>query len=182
MARTMEEAGAGPDVVDAVRRVHAVANAPRTAAFDDDHEPLYLHPGRSALILLIDHGVVDPDLLALAMVHDSSGAALEPTDAELTALSDLGARLVAARRDLPRSGDPHLLEDLLALDAGPLAAALAERLDHLRHLHLRPVDAETRGAWREARDVWSPVAGRVGGVFERRYGWWVRKFEGRFGG
>ena len=61
-----------------------------------------------------------------------------------------------------------------------LARALAERLDHLRHLHLKEPDAAAREVWREARDVWLPFADRTHPDLARRYAWWTRKFTKRY--
>ena len=89
-------------------------------------------------------------------------------------------RVMELRETLPRHGDEELAARLVVLDHEIACAVLAERLDHLRHLHLSPVTAESRCIWREACVVWSPMAGRTLPDLARRYEWWTRKFTGRY--
>jgi hypothetical protein len=73
-----------------------------------------------------------------------------------------------------------MLERLVGLDDGLGLAVLAERLDHLRHLHLRP---DLRGCWgrrhEEVSAVWLPFANRTHAGLGRRFAHWERTFARR---
>lgn len=192
LSRTVESKGGDSSLNFWVCHAHAVAIRPRDAALSDDHDPRYLHPGRSALILLLDLELLDPVALGLALWHDSQDAGLMPRigDIELDELAltptpDLSIQatieqVMQTRETLPRHGDEELAAKLVVLDHEVACAALAERLDHLRHLHLQEVTDESRDVWREARDVWAPMAERTHPDLARRYAWWTRKFTGRY--
>ncbi len=156
-----------------LRGIADTAFAVRTRLLDDDHDPRYLHPGRSALILLLDCGVTDPGMIALAMWHDSEEAELRPEGVDEPGLIEL-------RETLPPTGDDELAAHLVVLDPELAKVAIAERFDSLRHLHLRPVDAETRRQWQEAVDVWLPVAERTEPTLARRLRWWTGRFAARW--
>ena len=186
--RTFEEKGGDPAMAPLLRALHACTVQHRGARFEDDHDPAFLHPGRSALILLIDLEKTDLRPLAAALLHDSDDADLTPAIPAIEEALDRYAppsigvgELLEDVASLPETQDDSLAERLVLLDDDLRAAALAERLDHLRHLHLRDVDPAARAGWREARDVWLPVAERTDPVLARRYGWWVRRFRGVYG-
>ena len=192
LCRTVESKGGSSSLSFWLHYAHTVATQPRDAALDDDHDPRYLHPGRSALILMLDLELLDPVALGIALWHDSEDPDLapEPEDLELDEMvmmptPDLSIRatiesVLELRASLPCHGDEELAAKLVVLDHELACAALAERLDHLRHLHLQPVDPAAREVWREARDVWSPMAERTHPDLARRYEWWTRKFAGRY--
>jgi hypothetical protein len=151
---------------------------PRIRALPDDHHPAYLHPGRTALILLRDVGVVPADVLAAAAVHETGDLELRVgPDAVREAL---GADVADLVDSLPLPGDERLLERLVTLGEGARLAALAERLDQVRHLHLRP-DLEPR--WRaeheEVGAVWTAVAERTHPRLTDRFRHWHRAFARR---
>jgi hypothetical protein len=57
--------------------------------------------------------------------------------------------------------------------------ALAERLDHARHLHLRE-PAVRAGFHRSVGEIYLPIAHRTHPRLARRYDWWWRMFRRRF--
>jgi (p)ppGpp synthase/HD superfamily hydrolase len=179
VARTAKDAGLGPDEVELLGRAHALAMAPRIAALDDDHHPAYLHPGRAALILLRDVGPVPVETLCAAAVHETEDAGLRvPLDDVRAVLGDEIADIVAS---LPVPGDERLLERLVTLDEGALLAALAERLDQLRHAHVRKdhdLDWRRR-IHEEAGAVWGPVAERTHPRLADRFRHWHLAFGRR---
>lgn len=134
----------------------------------------YLHPGRSALILLIDLTEIDPVTLGAAIAFDSeraewvarAAAAADPPVAEL-----LDA--------LPRAGDEGLAEELVIADDAVRRAVLAERLDYLRHAHLWPDMAARARAHAETVSIYEPIAQRTHPTLARRYAWWCRMFAER---
>ena len=60
MARSVAGAAHAREIggsdLDLVSRAYALAMKPRIALLEDDHDPAYLHPGRSILILLQAQG------------------------------------------------------------------------------------------------------------------------------
>lgn len=205
LARTALKVGFAPEVCTQLVQVFAGAMEPRHSACTHDHDPRWLHPGRSALILLLDVGAVEPAALALAMVHDSvepglsvGPEVLRPRDAGSigarsasaglagvtsadtgSADADLAARLAELHAEWTEPASESEDERLLAASTSTRLAALAERLDHLRHAHLWPDPAARRVAHQRARSFHLPLAERTHGTLARRFAWWVRMFEER---
>lgn len=170
--------GLGEEDVERLGRLHDLAMAPRLAALDDDHHPAYLHPSRSALVLLRDVGRLDLSVFALAMLHDSADFELRPDVEAARAL--LPATTADTLETLPCPGDERLVERLVGLESGAALAVLAERLDHLRHLHMR----EDRSAgWSVTHDevgrAWLPFSQRVHPRLATRFAHWHRVFGRR---
>lgn len=139
-------------------------------------DPGFLHPGRTVLILLTDVGRRPLPVFAAAPLCESEDAGLSvPRDRIEEAL---GSPIADLAGDVPLSGDPRLTERLVTSEPEVRLLALAERLDHLRHLHLADDPERLREAHREARDVYLPVAARVHAELERRIRWWCDRFEG----
>jgi (p)ppGpp synthase/HD superfamily hydrolase len=177
VSRTAVGRGLVPDEVDLLGRAHALAMETRVQALDDDHHPAYLHPGRTVLVLFRDVGVVPLVALCAAAVHETEDDHLRVgRDAVRSALGDAVADLLDS---LPLPGDERLLERLVGLEQGPLLAALAERLDQLRHAHLRPDHEWWRAIHEEAGAVWVPVAERTHPRLADRYRHWHRTFGRR---
>jgi (p)ppGpp synthase/HD superfamily hydrolase len=151
---------------------------PRVRALDDDHDPLYLHPGRTVLILLRDAGVTDPTVLAAAAVTESEDDAFRIANAEVrAAVGDEVADLVG-RVPMPRTDT--LAEALVTADERVRLVALAERLDHARHAHLREADeAWKRELHEEIGAVYLRVAERTHPTLAQRYRHWWRVFGRR---
>lgn len=178
VARTARSLGVSPAGVGLLSQAHALAMEPRVDALEDDHHPLYLHPGRTALILLRDVGSVDATLLCAAALTESED------DAFRIDVSVVGARmgeavgaLVAA---VPLPGSESLVEDLVTAPEAVRLVALAERLDHLRHAHLRDAaDAWRRSVHAEAGAVYLPVARRTHPRLAQRYEHWWGAFGRR---
>lgn len=174
VVRTAQEVGVDAEGVALIERVHRVAMTARDAQTDDQHHPEYLHPGRSALILLQDLGETDPLTLAASLVVDSMSPAWTPTDDKVD-----DERLNEIRRSIPMSGAVDLAERLVVGDDRVRRVALAERLDHLRHAHLWADMEARRRAHDEAVAVYAPVADRTHPDLSRRYAWWCRMFGAR---
>ena len=179
VARALRSSGLSSEAAARVRSALDVAMEPRIARLADDHHPAYLHPGRAQLVLLRDA----PDATtAIALV---GAALLETEDADLEAAasrveSGIGADALEAREAVPRPGSDRMLERLVGLPGQLALAALAERLDHLRHLHqredLRPVWAARH---REVQEVWLPFAQRTHPRLATRFAHWERTFRRR---
>lgn len=180
VARAARASGLAAPDIDTLRRAHALAMQPRIRILEDDHHPAYLHPGRSALILLRDVGPLPVETLVVAAAHETQDSDLRVSAASVReALGDAAAEIVES---LPLPGDERLLERLVTLAEGARLAALAERLDQLRHAHLRD---DLAGLWpamhEEAGAVWLPVAERTHPRLATRFRHWHGAFAGRLG-
>jgi len=171
-ARGIADQGEGP-----LGRALELAMEIRRGALTDDHDPGYLHPGRTVLILLQDTPERDPGHLAAAALVESERPPLRvaPEDIQHVVGQSIGD--VVAGVPVPPGED--LLERLLEAPPPWARIALAERLDHLRHLHLEEDPARRVRLHREAEEIYAPLAGRVDPVLARRYAWWCRMFAGR---
>lgn len=169
--------GLDAEAVGRLKRAHGLAMEPRLAAIDDDHDPAYLHPGRTALVLLRDVGDVPIPALCAATVHESGDAGLRVDASSVRAV--LGEDVASIVSSLPLPGDERLAERLVSLDRGALLAALSERLDQLRHAHLRDDLAWWRSIYDEAAAVWVPLAERAHPRLRDRYMHWQRTFARR---
>ena len=184
LRRTSRERGVAPDGVRLVHGLHGVAMEPRREALADDHDPDFLHPGRTALVLLLDAGVTEPAVLCAALLRDTRRPELEPpapaVEGWARARAQGGVAAVRPALELaaavPSPADDSLAETLVVGSDALRLVALAERLDHLRHAHLHDDPSGLEEAWERARDVYLPVAARTHPVLERRYAWWVRTF------
>lgn len=182
MARSLDVAARGSGLDEAegawLQRAHALAMEPRIERLSDDHHPAYLHPGRSPLILLGDVGAVDVVVLVIACVHESTDEDLRVPRADLA--ESLGASVLGALDSIPVPGDERLIERLITLGPGTALVALAERLDHLRHLHLREDLMDTWADMHaEVLGAWLPFSQRTHPKLATRYAHWARTFVKR---
>jgi len=173
-------AGVGVDRLgrDLIGKALEAAMSPRLAAIDDDHDPDYLHPGRTALVLLDDVRLADPVALAAACLLDTRRDDLEPSDPEVT--ERVSPAVTAFRNAVPRSRSVTLLEDLLASERDHILVALAERLDQIRHAHLWGDLSEARVAHQEVSEVYLKMAERTHARLAARYTSWCRHFGERY--
>jgi hypothetical protein len=177
LARTAGRLGVDPAGLDLVRRAFQVGMGPRFHRELDDHHPDYLHPSRTALILMDDARVADARVLAAALVTETRDESLAPAP---DALRELGPAAALAE-SVPHPGQEGagLVEALVASPLEARLVAVAERLDHARHLHLRrqeewlPYHALTR-------DVYAPIADRTHPALAGRIAWWCTTFDERF--
>jgi hypothetical protein len=178
LAQAAEHAGLTPADVERLVACYRAAMTPRLAAFADTHHPDFLHPGRTALILLEDVGITDPAVLCAAVMHDSARPELSTDAATVAAIGGASAAAIAAGFPPPETEDDELTEALVTLEPPALTAALAERLDDARHLHLGP-----RSRWasvhERAERILLPLAQRNHPVLARRYLAWCDAFARR---
>jgi hypothetical protein len=136
-----------------------------------------LHPARSALILLEHSGCRDARVLAAAALTETFDAALRAPHDEMRALGHDVVSLADAV-PAPAGEDEALLERLLVADPDVASIAVAERLDHARHLHMR-APALWPSYFRQSVRVYLPVAQRVAPELHARFERWARAFERR---
>lgn len=178
LAAAARRQGSSEADVAALAKAFALAMGPRIESLHDDHHPAYLHPGRSCLILLRDVGPVDVSVLVVACLHESVDAGLRVSAEAVEA--GLGSAAQRARETIPLPGDQQLVERLLTLGPGLSLAALAERLDHLRHLHVREDLIDTwADVHAEVLEAWLPFARRLNEKLATRYAHWARTFVKR---
>jgi len=171
-------AGLSGAAIQLIGRAFELGMRPRVEALDE-HDPAYLHPGRSPLVLLQDVGALPGHVLAAAAVHESADGRFRVPVADVrAALGDDVADIVAS---LPLPKDDDLAERLVTLDEDARLVALAERLDHLRHAHLRDDPAWWRALDEEVRAAWAPVAERTHPRLADRYRAWLRAMGRRLG-
>lgn len=177
--REAQRVGLELEGLDLLGRALDLAMTPRRAALPDDHHPAFLRPGRVVLVLLSDTPERSPGILAAAALTESLDASLRclPRAVE----EALGSRIEELRRAVPTvtDGEEDHLERLVSAPLELARVALAEHLDHLRHLHLER-DATTRERMcARALDLWLPVARRTDPVLERRFRWWCTRVAPR---
>ncbi len=178
MARRLVRAAVAHGVPEPDRLEDAFLRAmePRHRLLDDDHDPRYLHPGRTALVLMDDGGVRDPEWVRAAILTETESPDLAWTPGNETPEWIRVAR--AHAREVPGMDDPGLAEHLVTAVPEATLLALCEYLDQLRHLRLWAGEVRVARAARTAAEVLLPVARRSNPVLARRFGWWVRRVGG----
>jgi hypothetical protein len=152
----------------------------RDEILPDDHDIDALHAARSVLILLDDARVTDPVALAAAALLESERPDLDVVATGGYTPPDAVLRVLAAMPSHTAVPLDVLLEELLPLEPDLMAVVLSERIDHARHLHLRPRELWQAGLEVEEA-VYLPLAARYGGLIGRRYARWHRAFTARIG-
>lgn len=174
--RVVIEAGAVLDD-DAVMLIHAAVEAalePRDKVIEDDHDPRCLAPARTVRILLADTSCRDVDALAAAPFVDS----VDSFSADTTVLT-ARARELLGSVPLPTSRDDDtLLERLVSAPPAAGVVAIAERLDQVRHMHMRP-DLPWEAMLASVRSAYIPAARRLEPQLERRLARWADAFDRR---
>jgi hypothetical protein len=174
-AAALGEEGTAP-----VRAALAAALHWRDDRIADDHDPRLLHPARTILIMLSDGASRSPDALAAAAFVDSVDAGLTPFVSALGAAAGAGAVRLRQAVPLPDAADEQLLERLVSAGDDVALTALAERLDHARHLHQR-AELEWRPFHSQLVAVYVPVARRCAPRIAQRMEHWALAFARRLG-
>ena len=139
------------------------AVVPRVRAFGDVFHPEILHPARTGLILLEDTDLRDEEPLVTAIQTESEYPELRLSRSVPTPLD---------------GDDDWLLEELVSAPHDVALIAVAERLDHARHLRFR--DRDLWMAFHEqCRRVYLPLANRVSAQLGARFERWALSFERR---
>lgn len=175
--RIARAAGLGDDAIDLVSRAYALAMEPRRVL--DEHDPAFLHPGRTILVLLQDVGPLPAEVLAAASVHESEEARFRLPISDVR--RELGDAVADLASSLPLPAEEDLVERLVTLEEGSRLAALAERLDHIRHAHLEENPVRWRALREEVSAAWAPVAERTHPRLADRYRAWLRAIDRRLG-
>jgi hypothetical protein len=176
LLRTARRLGLDDGSQDVIMRAFELGMAPRLTL--DDHHPDHLHPARSALILMDDAAVQDPATLAAALVTETRDASFAIDPARLT---DLGPAVAAVAGEVPGPDTTaeRLLESLVAASREARLVAVAERLDHARHLHLRGRE-EWQAYHATTCSAYAAIADRTDPTLAGRLAWWCTTFSQRF--
>ncbi len=177
VAATAKRKGFRPSEISRVTQALSLAMEPRIVALDDDHHPAFLHPGRSALVALADEPAAKPDTVVLATLLESRDAHLRVSAGRVSEV--IGAPLTGSLNSVPLPGSEDLVERLITLARPVSLAAAVERLDHLRHEHLREPTIPWRELVREVEGAWLPFVQRISPELARRYAHWLRVFRRR---
>jgi (p)ppGpp synthase/HD superfamily hydrolase len=171
---------AGVDDVDLVTDAYHLAMQPRLHHLPHVFHHDMLHPARTALILIENAQCRRAVVLAAAQMTESLLPALRVPAHEISAL---GGQVSALSKTVPdplseEAGD--LLEKLVTAEGDVALIAVAERLDHARHLHMRPESA-WRPYYEQTVAIYLPLAGRVNEDLFARFDRWARSFQRRLG-
>ena len=196
IARAAERAGVASEGVSTLLVAYTAAMTPRESgpsAPPTDKHPVFLHPGRTVLILLEDLGETDACVLAVGALAESRDQELraDPVDVAqaLAGFADRAAETFQWWERLPTplwrqevgaitmkpSSDQDFLERAVTAPEPLRRVVLSEALDHLRHAHLWPSKLDRARAVQLAERVLAPVADRTHPVLARRFAWWIRR-------
>lgn len=151
-----------------VLETHARALAHRLRMLQDEEHYDLLHPSRTLLILLDDCDMLDPDVLGAAASIES-----EHPELRIEPANELA-------RATPNPDATEGLTEALVVESREVRMiAIAERLDHARHLHLA---GRERWATFHASmcSVYAPVAHRTHPRLAQRCDHWCDMFRRRF--
>ena len=164
--------------VDLITDAYHIAMRPRLLNFPDVFHPDVLHPARTMLILLEDTPVRDARVLAAAALTETLHPALRVDAADAGALGGDVAQMVAAVPNPLDLSEDALVEELVTAERDVALIAVAERLDHARHLHMR--ERETWPAYHaQTVEIYLPLSARLSEELTRRLERWAWSFERR---
>jgi len=172
--RDARRRGVAPDAAADLVAAFRLAMEPRLARIHNDHHPDYLHTARTALILIEDAGLTDRAVLCAAALCETRDTRLAVRPGP-----ELGEEVARLLEEVPDPAGARLLEALVTASPGAQLVAVAERLDHARHLHLRP-EPEWRPYHATTCDVYAAVARRVSPPLADRFHYWCATFRERF--
>ena len=168
---------AGVDDVPLVTEAYQLAIRPRLEHLSDVFHHDMLHPARTALILIENARCTRASVLAAAQVTETLFPEMRAEPEKIA--GSLGKDVALLAEAVPDPADEEMLVEQLVTSSDDVALiALAERLDHARHLHMRE-----RSLWRAYFDqtvsVYLPLAQRVNEDLFLRFVRWTSAFEKR---
>jgi (p)ppGpp synthase/HD superfamily hydrolase len=169
---------AGVRNVALVTDAYHIAMQPRLAHLAGVFHPDMLHPARNALILIENVGCSDANVLAAAAVTETLSLEMRVPGAEIRAALGASVAELAAQVPDPLATEDSLIEELVTAQRDVVLIALAERLDHARHLHMRDPSV-WHPYFEQTVSVYLPVAERVNDDLFNRYHRWMRGFARR---
>ena len=168
---------AGVDDVAIVEDAYWAVVPPRVQHFGNVFHHDVLHPARTALILIENGGCRDGIMLAAGQLTETYCPSLRVPQHVIATFDERVARLAAAVPD-PLTAREALPEALVLAEQDAALIAVAERLDHARHLHMRERH-EWPGFFEQVLEVYLPVAQRISQDIARRFERWAVSFRRR---
>jgi (p)ppGpp synthase/HD superfamily hydrolase len=150
---------------------------PRLDYFSDIFHYDMLHPARTALILIEQAGCRRGAVVAAGAFTETLFEAVRVPPAVVRAVSDEVWQTVQAVPN-PLDDREALAELLVTAEPDVALIAVAERLDHARHLHMRDPSA-WRSFFEQTLAVYLPVAQRVDENLYQRFERWANSFQRR---
>ena len=168
---------AGVTDVALVEDAYWAAIKPRLEHLSDVFHHDMLHPARTALILIEQAGCRSGRLIAAGEFTETLDPAVRVSPETVRAVSNDVWQTVQAVPSPLEHGEA-LVEMLVTAEPEVALVAVAERLDHARHLHMRE-----RSTWasfvEQANTVYLPVARRVHEDLYQRFARWANSFQRR---
>jgi (p)ppGpp synthase/HD superfamily hydrolase len=167
---------AGIGDVALIEQAYWIAVSPRVEYFGNVFDFDVLHPARTALIIIELAGCRSADVIAAAQLTESylPDLAGKTSDALPVQVNQIAAA-VPNPLDLETA---ELVEALVTADDDVALIAVAERLDHARHLHMRDPSG-WRPFYQQVLTAYLPVAERVHPELHARFYRWATAFERR---
>ena len=129
-------------------------------------------------VLLEDTPIRDARVLAAAALTETLHPLLRVDAADAGALGDDVAQIVAAVPNPIDLSEDVLVEELVTAERDVALIAVAERLDHARHLHMR--ERDTWAAYHsQTVAIYLPLSARLSEELTRRLERWAWSFERR---
>lgn len=150
----------------------------RATFVTDEHDPDFLHTGRTAVILLEDVMVREGAVVAAAVLYDSMHPELCAAAFHLAAGCGRVAQQLLEELPAGSEDDAERVEALVTASEGARLVAVAERLDHARHLHLHDA-SQWRAFHEEFVRVFLPLAHRTHPQLAYRCDRWSTAFGER---
>jgi hypothetical protein len=166
---------AGVDDVALIEDAYWAAMQPRLDYFSDVFHHDMLHPARTALILIEQAGCRSAVQIAAGEFTETLFEAARISENVVRSVNEIVWQTVQAVPNPLDDGD-GLVEKLVTASPEVVRVAVAERLDHARHLHMRD-----RSTWRpffeQVLTVYLPVAQRVDEQLYARFERWANSFR-----
>jgi hypothetical protein len=166
---------AGVDDLALIEDAYWAAMQPRLDHFSDVFHHDMLHPARTALILIEQAGCRSGVHIAAGEFTETLFEAVRIPENVVRRVSEAVWQTVQAVPN-PLDDGAALVEKLVTADREVARVAVAERLDHARHLHMR--DPSTWPPFFEQiLTVYLPVAERVDDQLSARFQRWANSFQ-----
>jgi GTP pyrophosphokinase len=151
-----------PEAWHRVERALELARASHRGQTRAEGTPYVIHPIRTALILAVEVGVQNPELLSAALLHDVLEDTVMTADVMRLFVGDrVTGWVLALTKPSDAEGKKRYLERIAAADEEVRLIKCADRLDNVRGLHLVEDADRRRRYYDETRLRVLPLAERT---------------------